>query len=31
MFSFELHDGFYVPGINPADRDYFTVNEHGEL
>jgi hypothetical protein len=31
MLSFELHDGFYVPGINPADCDYFIVNEPGQL
>jgi hypothetical protein len=26
MFSFDLQDGFYALGINPTDRDYFTVN-----
>jgi hypothetical protein len=31
MFSFNLQDGFYTMGINPADRDYFTVNVRGHL
>jgi hypothetical protein len=31
MFSFVLQDGFYALGINPADRDYFTVNVRGQL
>jgi hypothetical protein len=26
MFSFDLQDGFCALGINPTDRDYFTVN-----
>jgi hypothetical protein len=30
MFSFDLQDGFYALGINPADRDYITVNERGQ-
>jgi hypothetical protein len=31
MFSFDMHDGFYALGINPAARDYVTVNERGQL
>jgi hypothetical protein len=31
MFGFDLQNGFYAPGINPAVRDYFTVNVRGEL
>jgi hypothetical protein len=31
MFSFDLHDGFYAVGINPVDRNYFTVNVRGQL
>jgi hypothetical protein len=31
VFSFDMHDGFYALGINPADRDYFTVNVRGQL
>jgi hypothetical protein len=31
MFSFDLQDRFYALGINPADRDYFTVNVRGQL
>jgi hypothetical protein len=31
MFSFEMHDGFYALGINPSDRDYFSVNVRGHL
>ena len=31
MFSFDLQDGFYALGINPADRNYFTVNVRGQL
>jgi hypothetical protein len=31
MFSFDLQHGFYAMGINPADRDYFTVNARGQL
>jgi hypothetical protein len=31
MFSFDLQDGFYALGINPADRNYFTVIVRGQL
>jgi hypothetical protein len=31
MFRFALHDGFYALGINPVDREYLTVNIHGQL
>jgi hypothetical protein len=31
MFSFDLQDGGYAMGINPSDRDYFTVNARGQL
>eukprot|EP00873_Tetraselmis_striata_P014953 jgi/Tetstr1/435217/TSEL_024136.t1 len=31
MFSFDLQDGFYAPGIVEADRDYFTVDVQGPL
>jgi hypothetical protein len=31
MFSFDLQDGFYALGINPTDRNYFTVNVQGQL
>jgi hypothetical protein len=31
MFSFDQQDGFYALGINPTDRDYFTVNARGQL
>jgi hypothetical protein len=31
MFSFDLQDGLYAVGINPTDRDYFTVNVRGQL
>jgi hypothetical protein len=31
MFNFDLQDGFYALGINPSDRDYFTVNVRGQL
>eukprot|EP00873_Tetraselmis_striata_P003159 jgi/Tetstr1/423423/TSEL_014104.t1 len=31
MFSFDLQDGFYALGIEPSDRDYFTVNIRGTL
>jgi hypothetical protein len=31
MFSFDQQDGFYALGINPSDRDYFTVNVFGQL
>jgi hypothetical protein len=31
MFSFDLQDGFYALGINPSDRDYFTVDVLGQL
>jgi hypothetical protein len=31
VFIFVLHDGFYAHGINPADRNYFTVNVRGQL
>eukprot|EP00873_Tetraselmis_striata_P008982 jgi/Tetstr1/429246/TSEL_001909.t1 len=29
MFSFDLQDGFYAPGIAEADRYYFTVDVRG--
>jgi hypothetical protein len=29
MFGFDMHDGFYAPGIAPEYRDYFTVNVCG--
>jgi hypothetical protein len=29
MFIFDLQDELYALGINPADRDYFTVNVRG--
>jgi hypothetical protein len=28
---FNLQDGFYAMGINPTDRDYFTINIRGQL
>jgi hypothetical protein len=31
MFSFDLQHGLYALGINPSDRDYFTVNVRGQL
>jgi hypothetical protein len=31
MFSFDLQDGFCALGINPTDREYFTVNVRGQL
>jgi hypothetical protein len=31
MFYFDVHDGFYALGINPTDRDYFTVNVRRQL
>jgi hypothetical protein len=31
MFSFDMQHGFYALGINQADRNYFTVNLHGQL
>jgi hypothetical protein len=31
MFNLKLQDGFYALGINPTDRDYFTVNMHEQL
>jgi hypothetical protein len=31
LFSFDMHDCFYALGINPADRDYFTLNVRGQL
>jgi hypothetical protein len=31
MFRFDLQDGLYARGINPTDRDYFTVNVCGQL
>jgi hypothetical protein len=31
MFIFDLQDGFYALRINPADRNYFTVNVRGQL
>jgi hypothetical protein len=31
VFSFELQDGLYEVGIDPADRDYFIVNVRGEI
>eukprot|EP00873_Tetraselmis_striata_P038201 jgi/Tetstr1/458465/TSEL_004320.t1 len=31
MFSFNLQDGFYAPGIAEADRDYFTVDVRDKL
>jgi hypothetical protein len=31
MFNFNLQDGSYALGINPTDRDYFTLNVHGQL
>jgi hypothetical protein len=30
MFGFDMQDGFYTLGINPAGRDY-SVNERGHL
>jgi hypothetical protein len=30
MSSFDVHDGFFALGINPADRDFFTVNVRGQ-
>jgi hypothetical protein len=29
MYHFDLQDGFYAMGINPADRDNFTLNVRG--
>jgi hypothetical protein len=31
MFSFDMQYGFYALGINPSDRNYFTVNVRGQL
>jgi hypothetical protein len=31
MFNFDMQDGFYALGINPADIDCFTVNVRGQL
>jgi hypothetical protein len=31
MLCFDMQDGFYAVSINPADRDYFTVNVRGQL
>jgi hypothetical protein len=31
MLSLNLEDEFDALGINPADRDYFTVNVRGQL
>jgi hypothetical protein len=31
IFNFDLQDGFYALGINPADRNCFTVNVRGQL
>jgi hypothetical protein len=29
IFSYDLEDGAYALGVNPTDRDYFTVNVRG--
>jgi hypothetical protein len=31
MISFDLQDGLYALGVNPADRDYFHVNVREQL
>jgi hypothetical protein len=31
MFSFDFQDRFDALGINPTDRDRFTVNVRGQL
>lgn len=29
--SLDLHDSYYAHGIREEDRDFFTMNYHGEL
>ena len=31
MFIINVQDGFYALGINPVDRDYFTLNLRGQF